>query len=1048
MRSRSLISLLIALMLIGTAPVVARAAKAKQPQAITLGKDGKLAYTADVNGDRVPDFSTAGYMGGGVAIPIVPVRVVVPRREGDNTARIQAAIDYVASLPPDDHGIRGAVLLEKGRYEILGGLRISASGVALRGQGMGPEGTVLFAAGQDRRTLITIVGVDDRKLTSSELAIGDKYVPVNATTFHVSGNTGLKTGDTILVRRVCTVEWIKALKMEDIGGGFGAGWKKDTRDVIWDRVVTAVDGDSITIDAPLTTAIDSNFGGGEVASYQWPGRIRQVGVENLRCESACDAANPKDEAHAWIAITIDDAQDAWVRQVTGVHFVSSIVALGDSTKRITVEDCESLAPVSEIAGYRRHSFYTDGGQTLFQRCYAEHGRHDFAVDLCAPGPNAFVQCEAKEALDDSGPIDSWASGVLYDNVRIDGQALSLYDRSFNGQYAGWSAANSVLWQCSASVLNCSSPPTARNWAFGCWGVFSGEANWYDSNSFVKPVSLYYGQLADRLGPEVAQKSNLMPRGTNESTSPSEEEAAELIAESHQPGPQLSQWIDDAPTRTPIPTDVAGARSLDEISPVQSPTTRPVLQTVSITNGWLTIDDKLLTGSKQDIQWWAGGVRPKDVAEARPNITRFVPGRVGRGFTDDLNELTDDMLAGHRAYLDYHYGLWYDTRSADHERTRRINGDVWPPFYELPFARTGGDELAWDGLSKYDLTKYNPWYFSRLKQFANLCDDKGLLLLHENFFQHNILEAGAHWASCPWRSANNINHMGFPEPPLYAGDKRIFMADQFYDVTNSTRREIFRAYIRKCLDNFADNHNVIQLTSAEYSGPLPFMQFWLDTVAEWERETGKKPLIALSAPKDVQDAILADPVRAPLVSVIQIRYWWYMPNGSAYAPPGGKNLSPRQWMRVLKYAYPSFEQAQRAVHEYKEKFPDKVVLLAPEDGPNMPGWAVLMGGGSIPNLPGLDPGLSSAVVAMHPIDLADHPPGQWALGEPDRGYLVYSTSAGSARLDLTSAEGSYAVRFVNPKTEHVSDTSASLSGGSVTDVKGPGGAPWIAWLTKK
>ena len=40
--------------------------------------------------------------------------------------------------------------------------------------------------------------------------------------------------------------------------------------------------------------------------------------------------------------------------------------------------------------------------------------------------------------------------------------------------------------------------------------------------------------------------------------------------------------------------------------------------------------------------------------------------------------------------------------------------------------------------------------------------------------------------------------------------RIFMAEQFYDVTNSTRAAIYRAYIRKCLDTFADNSNVIQV----------------------------------------------------------------------------------------------------------------------------------------------------------------------------------------------------------------------------------------------
>src|SRR6185436_2792883 len=155
------------------------------------------------------------------------------------------------------------------------------------------------------------------------------------------------------------------------------------------------------------------------------------------------------------------------------------------------------------------------------------------------------------------------------------------------------------------------------------------------------------------------------------------------------------------------------------------------------------------------------------------------------------------------------------------------------------------------------------------------------LIHENFFQHNIIEAGAHWASCPWRTANNINNTGFPEPPPYVGDKRIFMAEQVYDLTNLTRRGIYRAYIRKCLDNTADCANVIHLTSAEFTGPLQFVQFWLDTAAEWQRESGRKVLIGLSATKDVQDAILADPARAPVVSVIDIRYWWYQSDGSAY-----------------------------------------------------------------------------------------------------------------------------------------------------------------------
>jgi hypothetical protein len=324
--------------------------------------------------------------------------------------------------------------------------------------------------------------------------------------------------------------------------------------------------------------------------------------------------------------------------------------------------------------------------------------------------------------------------------------------------------------------------------------------------------------------------------------------------------------------------------------------------------------------------------------------RFVPGRIGPGLTDDLNELSDAMLARGEVAFVHHYALWYDRRDDDHERVRRTDGDAWPPFYELPFARSG-KELAWDGLSKYDLTKYNPWYFDRLKQFADLCDQKGLILIHEHFFQHNILEAGAHWASSPWRSANNINNTGFPEPPNYAGDKRIFMAEQFYEVTNATRRELYRAYIRKCLDKTADNANVIHMTSDEFTGPLHFVQFWLDTIDQWQKDSGKKVLIGLSAPKDVQDSILADSQRSKLVSVIDIQYWWYQSDGRVYAPEGGRNLSPRQFQRLLKPKSSSAEQVERAVREYREKYPDKAVIYS-ADGADRFGEAVVKAGGSL------------------------------------------------------------------------------------------------------
>ena len=114
-------------------------------------------------------------------------------------------------------------------------------------------------------------------------------------------------------------------KLLDVSRLSALGWKPGQREVSWDRQVVAVAANGLTLDAPLTTALDKKYGGGTVARCTWPGLISQVGVENLHLESTTDAANPKDENHRWVAIDLENAQDAWVRQVAFRHFAGSAV---------------------------------------------------------------------------------------------------------------------------------------------------------------------------------------------------------------------------------------------------------------------------------------------------------------------------------------------------------------------------------------------------------------------------------------------------------------------------------------------------------------------------------------------------------------------------------------------------------------------------------------------------------------------------------------------------------------------------------------------------
>ena len=976
------------------------------------------------------DYSTCGYHASEAAIPDVAVKAYVAWQEGDCSDMIQQAIDYVAGLKPDKQGHRGCVLLGEGVFTISKALRINASGVVLRG--VSRCGTVLRKTGVDRGAAVYVNGVSDgvsqRPLAPSNLrggvnncdtiVVSDERVTAGSTQLSLQTTEGLKAGSRINIVRPCTQEWIMSLKMNDFGGGLDyTGWKPTDIDITWDRTITAVNGNTITIDAPITTTITKEYGGayvvkphtnttkGDSNPTNINGEIRECGIENLtidgrgmmdegRCkkeEGRCkkeEGRCKKDEDHCWDGIHINNVRDGWVRKVVFTHLAGSAVNLQKETSRITVEDCLAKEPVSEIGGWRRQVFLTRGQQTLFQRCISRHGIHDFAAGFCAAGPNAFVQCEGEESLGFSGSIGSWAAGLLFDIVNIDGNDIRFANLEQFQFGTGWNTGNSMLWQCTASTIECYSPDAdSRNSGHGCWGTLTGNGEWTSSNDHVSPRSLFYDQLKKRLG-KLPFDPYMLPRPTSATSSPTAEQAMERAKESlTQPRLTMEMWIDSVPFQA-------------SVTPVAWKAPRVTAQTAegspryAVTNGCLSANGRLLTGNQFNIPWWNGRVKDNFVKqEAKPAITRFVPGREGTGWTDCIESVVDFLADHHYSSLYHHYGLWYDLRRTDHERVRRADGDVWAPFYEQPFARSG-EGTAWDGLSRYDLTKPNQWYWSRLNEFAQKAARKNIMLFNECYFQHNILEAGAHWVDCPWRPVNNVNipiaakwgETPFPEPVPFDGDKRVFMAEQFYNEQDPVLRPIHRQYIRMCLDQLKDQPNVIHSISAEYTGPLHFTRFWLETIAEWEAETGRKPLIALSCTKDVQDSILADENLRKVVDIIDIRYWHYNTEG-LWAPQGGKSMAPRQWMRKMKVGKTGFSEAYKAVREMRDRHPDKAVTFFAQQHPDY-GWAILMAGGSLPNIPvspegKLQRALLEDVCLMAPISGQDCV----AIGHESKGFLV-------------------------------------------------------------
>lgn len=535
---------------------------------ISLGSDGKLVYKPySEKGDQVMDWSHCGYKNSSVPIPDVKVAITLRPKLGeafqvgnmaypmgpDSLADIQGAIDEVAALPADANGSRGAVLLTKGTYYLSGSLTVR-SGVVLRGEGDGEDGTVLILNSEKGGGNAIHLGDPEATVDLSEeenaIRIVDSYLPSGSLDLTVEDAASFKVGDYINVRKTPNAAWIELLGMGERlrhirGGREGAHkrpWTPDTYKFRHLRKIDNIEGNRITLDAILPQSFDQQHGGGDVYKVDVSSLATHSGVESMRIVSNYDTT-VKDRSkesnflNFRSAVYIRGAYDSWVRNCTMKHVSFAAAAIGNATRQITVRDCKNLHPVGPKRGGNRYAFSISGGTLhLFYNCYSEDGRHDFAIGSRETGPFAFVKCTAVRG-GQSEPHHRWSTGILYDNVITKDGTLAAINRGDSGSGHGWAAANTMFWNCDAKSIVVMDPETGgeNNFAIGYRGNFNPEtgtralhyantrAGYWDTpaegkfygyalmgNGYiespdrpVEPASLFVQQLTERIGEEQA-----------------------------------------------------------------------------------------------------------------------------------------------------------------------------------------------------------------------------------------------------------------------------------------------------------------------------------------------------------------------------------------------------------------------------------------------------------------------------------------------------------------------------------------------------------------
>ena len=488
----------------------------------------------DSQGHFLHDFSYAGYHNSAVALPQWPGAKVFeaagfgadPTATTDMTAPIQAALDAAGKAGG------GVVHLAKGLYRVDGTLKVTKSGVVLRGDG--PDMTRLYfskSAGMAYQAHLTLGSVpkDGLELPLAATATNRSAV------LHIADAAKLQVGQTVAIGWVITPQFVADHGMTGIWKAFNGKWQPFFR-----RKIVAIDATknlpTVTLDVPLRS--DALLRDQASVRVQ-TGYVSEVGVEHLGLSNAVgwDEAWLPTQAHV---LALQGVADAWVDDVAtfasplgpqagqgvGAHVLSGGLIV-EASMRVTIANTHIGRAENRGDGGNGYLFeLRTSSEVLMRDCSGSDGRHNFIQNWgfgtsgwvllrCAStgGTNQLVKDDPFGIVAKSEFHHSLAMGNLIDSCTF-GDGFQGVNRGNESTGAGHTATQTVMWRPSGKG-------EVKSLQFG-WGYVIGSApetivttaltDFYGGGTAPEdyteglgkqanllPVSLFEAQLALRLG---------------------------------------------------------------------------------------------------------------------------------------------------------------------------------------------------------------------------------------------------------------------------------------------------------------------------------------------------------------------------------------------------------------------------------------------------------------------------------------------------------------------------------------------------------------------
>ncbi|MCU0914310.1 MAG: DUF6298 domain-containing protein [Planctomycetes bacterium] len=367
-------------------------------------------------------------------------------------------------------------------------------------------------------------------------------------------------------------------------------------------------------------------------------------------------------------------------------------------------------------------------------------------------------------------------------------------------------------------------------------------------------------------------------------------------------------------------------------------------------------------------------------------------------------------------------LWtWDSTTWDSRANGKLGKDFVHHCAPLPWARTGPGN-ALDGKPKFDLTRFNPGYFDRLRARVRAAGDRGIyvsVMLFEGWglsHANRRVKAADGWAyrSHPFHPDNNINGITGD----LNGDGNVL---EIHALASDAINTLQAAYIRKVVDTVNDLDNVLYEVINE-GGNKEWNWWVVQTIKDYERTKPRQHPVGLTAHGGERTATMQvspadwispggnDGYRDPApawdgrkVSLLDTDHIWGLGGNHGWV-----------WRSFLRGHNPIFMDSYDG-SGLGERFDEKFEPLRRNMGYTRR-YARKM------NLAAMTPHGELAST-------------EFCLADPGKEYLVYLPNGGAETVDLSAASGSLAVEWFNPRSGEVT-RGQNTSGGQKRSFQPP------------